>query len=357
MSFLTLDHIDKRFGDVQVLTDLSLSVARGEVLALLGLSGSGKTTALRLIAGFETPDAGRIVVDGQAVTGLPPAARDFGMVFQHYALFPHMTVAQNVAFGLETRGMNRDALLARVREVLGLVDLEGYGDRRIDAISGGQQQRVALARAVAVQPKVMLLDEPLSNLDANLREEMRNEIKRMHLEFGVTTVYVTHDQAEAMAISDRIAVVNAGRIEQVDAPFELYARPRTRFAAEFIGRTNLVTGQRVGGDMRFPAFSVSTGNAGPDGAVLASIRPQNLKITPRNGAAQRAAPGEVVLAARVEDRTFLGERWDYGLALEGVEGEAGALRAAAPAEQIRDVDAPVWVSIREERVVPVEDLQ
>lgn len=245
MPFLTLDHIDKRFGDVQVLTDLSLSVARGDILALLGLSGSGKTTALRLIAGFETPDAGRIVVDGDEVTRLPPAARDFGMVFQHYALFPHMTVAENVAFGLETRGMERDARLTRVREVLGLVDLEGYGDRRIDAISGGQQQRVALARALAPSPRVLLLDEPLSNLDPSLRERTRRELRAAIERVGITTVLVTHEQEEAFDVGDRVAVLNRGRLEQVDDARTLYRRPASRFVATFVGRASVVPGTVV----------------------------------------------------------------------------------------------------------------
>ncbi len=361
MTTLVIEGLSKSYGAFRAVDNASITLRQGEFLSLLGPSGCGKTTTLRMIAGFIVPTEGRILLDGEEISSprgvVPPEKRGMSMIFQSYAIWPNMTVAQNVGFGLRMKRLPADEIKRQTDRMLEVVQLDHLAGRYPSELSGGQQQRVALARAVAVQPKVMLLDEPLSNLDANLREEMRNEIKRMHLEFGVTTVYVTHDQAEAMAISDRIAVVNAGRIEQVDAPFELYARPRTRFAAEFIGRTNLVTGQRVGGDMRFPAFSVSNGNAGPDGAVLASIRPQNLKITPRNGAAQPAAPGEVVLAARVEDRTFLGERWDYGLALEGVEGEAGALRAAAPAEQILDVDAPVWVSIREERVVPVEDLQ
>ncbi len=240
MSFLILDQITKRFGDVQVLTDLSLDVGRGEVLALLGLSGSGKTTALRLVAGFETPDAGRIVIDGQEVTGLSPAARGFGMVFQHYALFPHMTVAENVTFGLETRKMVRDEQRERVREVLSLVDLEGYGDRRIDAISGGQQQRVALARALAPSPKVLLLDEPLSNLDPSLRERTRRELRAAIEQVGITTVLVTHEQEEAFDVGDRVAVLHQGRLEQVADAQTLYRRPASRFVATFVGRASAV---------------------------------------------------------------------------------------------------------------------
>ena len=246
MSFLTLDRITKRFGDVQVLTDLSLEVGRGEVLALLGLSGSGKTTALRLVAGFETPDAGGITVDGHDVTRLPAAARDFGMVFQHYALFPHMSVAENVAFGLATRKMAPDAQATRVREVLGLVDLEGYGDRRIDAISGGQQQRVALARALAPSPRVLLLDEPLSNLDPALRERTRRELRAAIERVGITTVLVTHEQEEAFDVGDRVAVLHQGRLEQVADARTLYRQPASRFVATFVGHASTLPGRVVG---------------------------------------------------------------------------------------------------------------
>ncbi|SFH64887.1 ABC transporter ATP-binding protein [Albimonas pacifica] len=354
MTTLVLDGLSKSYGSFKAVDGVSLTLRDGEFLSLLGPSGCGKTTTLRMIAGFIAPTAGRILLDGAEISSprgsLPPERRGMSMIFQSYAIWPNMTVAQNVGFGLRMKRLPKEEVARRVAEILDVVKLGHLAGRYPAELSGGQQQRVALARAVAPQPKVMLLDEPLSNLDANLREDMRAEIKRMHLEFGITTVYVTHDQSEAMAISDRIAVINAGRVEQVDAPYDLYARPRTRFAAEFIGRTNLIEGRRGAGRLTFPAFSIPDPEGGSE-AVLASIRPQNLRLAAR-GAEAAPRPGEVQLAARIGERIFLGERWDYGLTLEGAPGPT--LRAAAPAEQVFDLDAPVWVSIREERIVPVE---
>ncbi|RAI03781.1 ABC transporter ATP-binding protein [Acuticoccus sediminis] len=360
MTTLSLDGLSKAYGTFTAVHRISLTLRDGEFVSLLGPSGCGKTTTLRMIAGFIVPTEGRIVLDGRDISTpagvVPPERRGMSMIFQSYAIWPNMTVAQNVGFGLKMQKLPAATVRERVGEVLDVVKLGHLAGRYPAELSGGQQQRVALARAVAVQPKVMLLDEPLSNLDANLREDMRSEIKRMHTEFGITTVYVTHDQSEAMAISDRIAVMSAGRIEQVAPPYELYARPRTRFAAEFIGRTNLVEGQRSDGRVHFSAFSVDADAADGEGQVLASIRPQNVRLTPRNGAAAPRADGQVLLAARVGERTFLGERWDYALRLE-CEGGGPPLRAAAPAEQVFDVDAPVWITIDRDSIVEVGDEQ
>jgi len=240
--YLQLRRLAKRFGDLRVLHDLSLAIDEGEIVALLGPSGSGKTTVLRLLAGFETPEHGEIVVGGDDVTALAPAKRDFGMVFQHYALFPHMSVGQNVAFGLKARGWRSETIGARVEAMLKLVDLPGFGPRKVSEISGGQQQRVALARALAPQPRVLLLDEPLSNLDPSLRERTRRELRAAVRRVGITTVLVTHEQEEAFHVGDRVAVLYRGRLEQVGRPEELYAAPASRFVATFVGRGTTLAG-------------------------------------------------------------------------------------------------------------------
>jgi ABC-type Fe3+/spermidine/putrescine transport system ATPase subunit len=264
--FLALEHLEKRFGDHPVLEDLSLELAEGEVLALLGLSGSGKTTALRLLAGFESPDRGRILLEGRDVAPLGPAARGFGMVFQHYALFPQMTVAENVAFGLEARGAGKDEVMRRVAEMLALVDLAAFGGRKVSEISGGQQQRVALARALAPAPKLLLLDEPLSNLDPALRERTRAELRAAVKKIGITTVLVTHEQEEAFHVGDRVAVLHHGRLQQVGTPLELYREPRSRFVAGFVGRSSILPGRvvRVDGELAEAAIE---GAAGPRGGA------------------------------------------------------------------------------------------
>jgi ABC-type Fe3+/spermidine/putrescine transport system ATPase subunit len=243
-SYLSIRGLTKSFEGLRAVDGLSLEVARGEILALLGPSGSGKTTTLRLLAGFEPPDAGTIVVDGEDVTRTAPAARRFGMVFQHYALFPHLDVGENVGFGLRA---DRDAPGRRVREVLAMVDLAGYERRPVAALSGGQQQRVALARSLAPQPRVLLLDEPLSNLDPTLRERTRRELRRAIRQVGITTVFVTHEQEEAFELGDRVAVMSAGRLEQVGTADELYDEPATAFVAGFVGRTAVLPGERLGG--------------------------------------------------------------------------------------------------------------
>jgi iron(III) transport system ATP-binding protein len=243
--------LTKRFGESAAVDDLNLEIADGEFVSLLGPSGCGKTTTLRLIAGFLQPDAGEIQVDRKVISSpsalLPPERRNMSMIFQTYAVWPHMTVFQNVAYGLKLKKLPRAEIAKKVERILRLVHLETLAERYPAELSGGQQQRVALARALVVEPQILLLDEPLSNLDANLREEMRFEIRRLHEEFRITTIYVTHDQAEAMVTSDRIAVMHQGRIVQVGGPEEIFDQPRTRFVAEFIGKTNILKGRLESG--------------------------------------------------------------------------------------------------------------
>lgn len=280
--YLELHDLHKSFGDVEVLRDLSLALAEGEILALLGPSGSGKTTALRLLAGFETPDHGRIRVGGEDVTSLGPARRGFGMVFQHYALFPHMTVRENIAFGLESQKAGRERIARRVEAMLALVDLEGFGDRRVSEISGGQQQRVALARALAPEPRVLLLDEPLSNLDPALRERTRREIREAVRQVGITTVLVTHEQEEAFHVGERVAVLHGGRLEQIGRPEDLYDRPASPFVATFIGRAGTLEG-KVTGFYDGGLAEISLGGVrwrGRRGGELAEGRPALLAVRP-----------------------------------------------------------------------------
>lgn len=246
--YLALENITKVFpprggvSEVTAVHNISLDIKKGELVTLLGPSGCGKTTTLRMIAGFEFPTAGNIILDGKEINSLPPHKRDMSMVFQSYAIFPHLTVFENIAYGLNVQRLSKAVITARVNKVLDLVHLEGYGHRAPTQLSGGQQQRVALARALVMEPKVLLMDEPLSNLDAKLREEMRTEIRRIQKEMNITSVYVTHDQIEAMTLSDRIVVMNLGVIEQIGTPVEMYRYPTSRFVANFIGRANFVAG-------------------------------------------------------------------------------------------------------------------
>jgi ABC-type Fe3+/spermidine/putrescine transport system ATPase subunit len=311
--FLILDHLEKHFTGLHVTRDVSLSVAKSEIVALLGPSGSGKTTVLRLVAGFETPDSGGVLVEGEDVTRLPPEKRRFGMVFQHYALFPHMTVGENVAFGLEAQKTRREEVRRRVTESLAAVDLEGFEGRRIAEISGGQQQRVALARALAPQPRVLLLDEPLSNLDPTLRERTRRELKRIIRRVGITTLFVTHEQEEAFDLGDRVAVLNAGRLEQVGPPEALYEEPATRFVATFIGRASVLEGAWIGGrEVRLAAGPVWRASGGEDlaegTAVDVVVRPERLVLS--------ATPAPDGLAGQVAGRRYAGRVALYDVALD-----------------------------------------
>jgi ABC-type Fe3+/spermidine/putrescine transport system ATPase subunit len=342
--FLILDHLDKAFGAQPVLSGLSLSVEKGEVLALLGPSGSGKTTALRLIAGFEKPERGRILVEDEEVTRLPPERRNFGMVFQHYALFPHLTVGENVAFGLAARdGVSKDEADRRVADALTLVDLPGFTDRRVGEISGGQQQRVALARALAPEPRVLLLDEPLSNLDPTLRERTRRELKRAIQRVGITTVLVTHEQEEAFHLGDRVAVLQGGVLHQVGTAEDLYEQPATRFVATFVGRASVLPavlqddGVSVE-SVRWPADRTpELASAAPGEAVDLVIRPESLTFAPA---------GDLrALAGRVTERRYAGPVTYYLVAL-AAGGEVEVLApsgAAAVGDEVRvapDAEGP-----------------
>ena len=283
---IRVDGLVKRFGSSTAVDHADLTVTDGELFTLLGPSGCGKTTLLRLIAGFTQPDAGEIRFGDRVVSGLPPFARNIGMVFQNYALWPHMTVADNVSYGLRLRKIPAAAIRARLDEGLRKVNLRGLESRYPGQLSGGQQQRVALARALVLEPDILLLDEPLSNLDAKIRVQVRAEIRQLQLALRITTIYVTHDQEEALSLSDRVAVMKDGRIVQIGAPRELYERPRTRFVADFVGTNNLVVGEVM--ERRGQELVVRTGvgalRAFPNGSVAArcvlAIRPENIAVAP-----------------------------------------------------------------------------
>jgi ABC-type Fe3+/spermidine/putrescine transport system ATPase subunit len=332
---LVLGNLVKRFGAVAAVDGIDLSVAEGEFVTLLGPSGCGKTTTLNMIAGFLDPDAGHITLRGRHVESLPPFRRDLGMVFQDYALFPHMSVAENVGFGLRMRGVPRAEAARRIADALAMVKLTGLEARRPLQLSGGQRQRVALARALVIRPAMLLLDEPLSNLDLKLREGMRLEISSLQKSLGIATVFVTHDQGEALTMSDRIAVMRQGRIEQLGTPAEIYERPATRFVAGFIGSTNMVAARPDGaaGDglarlatpagpalARMPA-------AGASGLTL-TIRPERLRLARGGG----APDGSNAWPATIERIVYLGARVELHLAL------AGGVRAVAEAQNDGTLD-------------------
>ncbi len=294
MAFLELDGLQKRFGGAAAVDGLSLALERGEVLALLGPSGSGKTTTLRLLAGFEAPDAGRVLLDGRDVTALAPVDRRFGMVFQHYALFPHLDVGANVAFGLESRGVQGPDLTRRVAEALALVDLAGYERRPVTSLSGGQQQRVALARALVFRPDVLLLDEPLSNLDAKLRQEVRIEIRELQRKLGITTVMVTHDQEEALTMADRMVVMEDGSVRQVGTQQELYERPANRFVAGFVGRSTFIEGRiEADGTFRSAGGLALRSPSAPPGPAAMALRPERVACGPAPLPLDNSLPGTV----------------------------------------------------------------
>ncbi len=302
--FLRLDGVAKRYGPVVAVAGVSVQVGQGEFLGLLGPSGCGKTTTLQMIAGFEAPTEGRIVLDGQDLSAVPPARRGIGLVFQSYALFPHMTAAENVAFGLEMRRVPRPERERRVAEALDMVHLSHLAGRFPREMSGGQQQRVALARALVIEPRLLLLDEPLSNLDAKLREEMQVELRELQRRVGVTTVLVTHDQHEAMALCDRVAVMQAGRIVQVDAPWRAYEEPADGFVADFLGRSNRLPARAADGvaEAGGHRFALPPDLAAGRGEMLLTVRPERVRIGPA------ARPG---LAGEVHSRVFLGGSWLY----------------------------------------------
>ena len=314
-AFLDVQNLTKTFGTTTVVKDVSFAFDKGEFISLLGPSGCGKTTTLQMIAGFLDLSDGTIRLDGRDLAKVPPAKRGLGIVFQSYALFPHMSVAENVAFGLEMRGVERSERESRVREALRLVGLAGYEDRFPRRMSGGQQQRVALARAIVIRPQVLLLDEPLSNLDAKLREEMQIELRQIQRNLGTTTILVTHDQHEAMALSDRIVVMNRGVIEQVGTPLETYERPASAFVAQFLGKTNEFVGMASGEGHVTVGGHHHAGTPGLSGPVTVSVRPERIIFAPAG------TPG---LAGRIEARIFQGNHWLYQIATDA--GRATLIR-------------------------------
>ena len=298
MAFLELQALCKRYGSVQAVVATDLSVSQGEFVSLLGPSGCGKTTTLQMIAGFVDVTSGRIVLDGRDITHAKPSSRGLGVVFQSYALFPHMSVRDNVAFGLKMRKVSNSDIRTRVDQVLALVRLTAHAERYPRELSGGQRQRVALARALVIQPPVLLLDEPLSNLDASLREEMQFEIRRIQCEVGITTLMVTHDQAEALSISDRAVVMQAGQVTQIDEPYKLYEHPRTPFISGFVGKANLLPGEYDA--LGQPQALAQAG----DGELMLSLRPEKIDI---------CNAGEGRIQGRIVTRYFLGSQWLYRL--------------------------------------------
>ena len=306
MADVQIMSIAKKYGTNQVVRDICLHVQDGEFVSLLGPSGCGKTTLLRMIAGFIEPTGGEILVGGTRIDHIPPYRRDIGMVFQNYALFPHMTVAQNVEFGLKMRKASPKTISHNVAEALKLVKLTGLESRYPRELSGGQQQRVAIARALAIRPKVLLMDEPLSNLDAKLRVETRVELRRIQKETNITTVFVTHDQEEALIVSDRIAVMHNGIIEQIGKPCEVYDKPKTHFVANFIGRTNFFTGKILAGEfISNLGFSIPVDGTAAGSEAALSIRPELMRLT------SEPQEGLVNLSVKVKNIIFMGSSQEF----------------------------------------------
>jgi iron(III) transport system ATP-binding protein len=353
-----LTGITKNFGKLKAVDDVTLAIEEGDFFTLLGPSGCGKTTLLRTIAGFYTPDEGEIRFGERRVNEVPPHRRETGMVFQNYALFPHLSVFDNIAYGLRARKVSRREIATRIDAILKSVQLDGLEDRFPSKLSGGQQQRVALARALVISPQILLMDEPLSNLDAKLRVSMREEIRRIQQEMGITTIYVTHDQEEAMAVSDRIAILNRGRLEQLGSPAEIYHRPQSRFVAEFMGASNIIELDVSGYD---PAASLITA-AGSDGLrlqvrgdkpaagrITLSVRPEWIRV-----AEAGEAGGMNVFSGTVLGSTFLGSMVRYRVT--GPAGSAIAIEVHAPeARAIRCAGDTLWYHIPPDRPVVLRD--
>jgi iron(III) transport system ATP-binding protein len=342
-----LKGLGKRYGGAVAVEDVSLHVGHGQLVCLLGPSGCGKTTTLRLIAGFIEPSAGEIVVGGKVLSStsrtVPPEGRNMSMIFQSYALWPHMTVAENVAYGLKIRKLGKATIDSKLKAILSTTRLEALAERYPGELSGGQQQRVSLARALVVEPETLLLDEPLSNLDANLREEMRFEIRRLHDRYRYTTVYVTHDQSEAMTTADLIAVMNLGRIEQLGTPQEIYDLPRSAFVARFIGGSNILAGKAVdasrialaGGTLTTTGRALTAGES-----TSVSVRQHEIEILPT-----KPTDAGNVLAAVVSRQVFLGSARDYTVALP----DKTELRVTAPPTQDIAPGKEVWLRLPAER--------
>jgi len=352
MISITIDNLVKRFGSQVALDGVSFRIEPGEIFFLLGPSGCGKTTLLRNIAGFYIPESGRVLFGEEDVTRLPPHLRNTGMMFQSYALWPHMTVAKNVAFGLEERKVAPREIQRRVQEALDSVRMGPYADRKIAQLSGGQQQRVALARALVIRPRALLLDEPLSNLDAKLRLEMRTEIRRVCKEFGLTAIYVTHDQKEALSISDRMAILESGRIAQIGAPDEVYRRPRSKVVADFIGETNFVPGEIT--EIADGVAVVTTGIGRFRGMVTDdSWKPApgdkaSLSVRPECWAFREGASGENVAVGRIGDAVYLGEVAQYQFVSAG---QALKIFELNPRLSARPADRDLCACVAQEDVV------
>ncbi len=343
MAVVELTQLTKHFGVLTAVENLSLAIPHGSLVSLLGPSGCGKTTTLRLIAGFLSPDEGTIRVGERIVSGpgvnLPPEKRNMSMIFQSYALWPHMTIAQNVAYGLKLRRLGSSEIEARVNRMLDTMRLKPLAGRYPGEVSGGQQQRAALARALVVEPEILLMDEPLSNLDANLREEMRFEIRRLHDTYRTTTIYVTHDQIEAMTTADVIVVMNEGRIEQTGSPEEVYRHPRSEFVARFIGGTNILRGRKTASmtvDCGGVVLKCGDGELGLNGAIV-SIRPHQIAL----GEAGGKGAGDNQAEGTVARQVFLGAQRDYLISLEGGQ----QLRVLAPIDMNFPVGSPVRLSL------------
>ena len=356
LPLLSLSRVEKRYGDVLAVEGVDLTVRDGEILTILGPSGSGKTTLLKLVAGFELPDDGRVELGGRDITYATPASRGIGMVFQSYALFPHMRVAENVAFPLEMRNVSRAVVKERVSRTLALVGLAGYEARYPRQLSGGQQQRVALARAVVFEPRLLLLDEPFGALDRKLREQMQLEVKRLQRQLGITALFVTHDQEEALVLSDRIAVMNGGRIEQLGTPFEIYARPANRFVADFIGESNILRGTVVnvgGGTLaaRIDSGVIITARSPATHALGSTVgfvvRPEALRPLADGEAVDNVATGTV------REVVYLGDAIKYVLDLDGGTG-LSVRWPYLPSNRTLDVGARVRVAWSADLVHVVE---
>ncbi len=337
--FLSLRGLTRTYGSFTAVDNLTLDVPKGELVAFLGPSGCGKTTSLRMIAGLVPSSAGHIVVNGQDITDVPPYRRDMGLVFQSYALFPHMDVAKNVAFGLEMRKVPKAEVEARVRAAIAMVHLTGKEKHRPAQMSGGQQQRVALARALVVQPSILLLDEPLSNLDAKLRDEMRNEIRDIQKRLGITAIFVTHDQMEALTICDKVVVMNNGRLEQMGTPLEIYEHPKTAFVAGFVGRINRLPGIASGGVA--DAASVRVAAPGFNGAVEVMVRPHRIGLST---ASVPAGSDLHQMSGTVARATFAGDILEYEVDVGDVLMKTEA--ATRGGEVVHPPGTPVTLSWR-----------
>ncbi|OIN98070.1 spermidine/putrescine ABC transporter ATP-binding protein [Candidatus Desantisbacteria bacterium CG1_02_38_46] len=352
MVSVKLQGITKYFDKTRAVDNVSLEIKKGELFFLLGPSGCGKTTVLRMIAGFYTPENGEICFDDKLMNEVPPHKRNTGMVFQNYALWPHMTVKKNVEYGLDIRDVSLEEKEARTNQALEIVRMIDYANRKPAQLSGGQQQRVALARALVIQPDLLLLDEPLSNLDAKLRLEMREEIKRIHEETKITSIYVTHDQKEALSMAERVAVMNTGMIEQTGTPREIYENPANKFVAGFIGETNFIEGKvletnnhkvileiRIGKLCSFNKINIQIG-----GRVACSIRPESIQVL---DAINETLPNQ--FEAVIEEFTYLGDNEQYHLRL----GDNSLIKAVAhnPFGQVRQKGSKVWIYIEPQNVI------